>query len=354
MRVSQTDTRSAVQVLARARELVGAAHRAAVDLLPAEIRQIAGYHAGWWDADGQASAVGGKAVRPALTLACAVAAGGTATMATAAVSATTAVDAAVAVELIHDFSLLHDDVMDGDLTRRHRPTAWAVFGVPQTILAGDALLTAAIRQLAGTGQDPAAAGGLVRVLSAAIGELCAGQALDLAFEARSDVTVAECTAMAEGKTGALLGAACELGALAAGADTRRARCYRMFGRRLGLTFQLADDLLGIWGDPAVTGKPAGSDLMSRKKSLPVVAALTSGTPPGEQLALLYQRDGELDERDAAVAATLVEQSGGRAWAQAGADRQAGAALQALAEAGPDPAAAIDLEVLTALLARRDR
>ncbi len=190
-------------------------------------------------------------------------------------------------------------------------------------------------------------------MSAAVGELCEGQALDLAFEARGDVTVAECMAMAEAKTGALLGAACELGALAAGADTQRARCYRMFGRRLGLAFQLADDLLGIWGDPAVTGKPAGSDLMSRKKSLPVVAALTSGTPPGEQLALLYQRDGELDERDAALAATLVEQSGGRAWAQAEADRQAGAARHALAEAGPDPAAAVDLEVLTALLARRD-
>lgn len=349
MRVSQTDIPSAVQVLARARDLIGPAHRVAVDQLPPEIRQIAGYHAGWWDADGRASAVEGKAVRPALTLACAVAAGGTAT-----ISATTAVDAAVAAELIHDFSLLHDDVMDGDLTRRHRPTAWAVFGVPQAILAGDALLTAAIGQLAGTGQDPATAGVLVRVLSAAVRDLCAGQALDLAFEARGDVTVAECTAMADGKTGALLGAACELGALAGGADARRARCYRMFGRRLGLAFQLADDLLGIWGDPAVTGKPAGSDLMSRKKSLPVVAALTSGTPPGEQLALLYQRDGELDERDATVAATLVEQSGGRAWAQAEADRQAGAARQALAEAGPDPAAAADLEVLTALLARRDR
>ncbi len=247
MRVSQTDTPSAAQVLARARELAGPAHRAAVDLLPAEIRQVAGYHAGWWDADGRASAVEGKTVRPALTLACAVAAGGTATMATAAILATTVVDAAVAVELVHDFSLLHDDVMDGDLTRRHRPTAWAVFGVPQTILAGDALLTAAIRQLAGTGQDPATAGVMLRVLSAAVGELCAGQARDLAFEARGDVTVAECTAMTGAKTGALLGAARELGALAAGADTQRARCYRVFGRRLGLAFQLADDLLGSGG-----------------------------------------------------------------------------------------------------------
>lgn len=344
MRVSQPDTRSAAQVLARTRELAGPAHRAAVDLLPAEIRQIAGYHAGWWDADGRDSAVAGKAVRPALTLACAVAVGG---------KAGTAVDAAVAVELVHDFSLLHDDVMDGDLTRRHRPSAWAVFGVPRAILAGDALLTAAIQQVAATGQDLATVGTMVRVLATAVQELCAGQGLDLAFEVRADVTVAECMAMAEGKTAALIGAACELGALAAGTDPRRARCYRTFGRRLGLAFQLADDLLGIWGDPAVTGKPAGSDLVSRKKSLPVVAALTSGTKAGEQLALVYGQPSELDDRDAALAAALVEQAGGRAWAQAEADRQTEAALRALAEADPDPVALVDLEALTTLLAHRD-
>jgi geranylgeranyl diphosphate synthase type I len=368
MRVSQTDTPSAAQVLARARELAGPAHRAAVDLLPAEIRQVAGYHAGWWDADGRASAVEGKAVRPALALTCAIAAGGAAAApavpavpavpaaATAipTVPATAAVAAAVAVELVHDFSLLHDDVMDGDLTRRHRPTAWAVFGVPKAVLAGDALLTTAMQQLTGASQSPAAACVLVRVLLAAVKDLCKGQALDLAFQERADVTVAECMAMAEGKTGALLGAACELGALAGGADARRARCYRMFGRRLGLAFQLADDLLGIWGNPEVTGKPARSDLVSRKKSLPVVAALTSGTSAGDQLALLYRRTNGIDKRDAVLAADLVEQAGGRAWAQAEADRQAGAALRALAEADPDPAAVIDLEVLTALLARRER
>jgi geranylgeranyl diphosphate synthase type I len=389
MRISQTDTRCAARVLARARELAGPAHRIAVDSLPAGIRQIAGYHAGWWDADGRASAVEGKAVRPALTLACAAAAAAgpglfstaaagprlfstaaagprlsstaaagprqssTVDDAAARTTSTAAVDAAVAVELVHDFSLLHDDVMDGDLTRRHRPAAWAVFGVPRATLAGDALLATAVQRLAQTGQDPASACALVRVLATAVQELCAGQALDLAFEARADVTVAECRAMAEGKTAALIGAACELGALAAGADAGRARCYRMFGRRLGLAFQLADDLLGIWGDPAVTGKPAGSDLVSRKKSLPVVAALNSGTRAGEQLALLYGQEHELDERDAALAAALVEQSGGRAWARAEADRQAAAALRALAEADPDPAAVTDLEALTALLARRD-
>jgi geranylgeranyl diphosphate synthase type I len=208
-----------------------------------------------------------------------------------------------------------------------------------------------MQQLTGTGQSPAAAGVSVRVLSTAVQDLCMGQAMDLAFEERVDVTVAECTTMADGKTGALLGAACELGALAGGADARRARCYRMFGRRLGLAFQLADDLLGIWGNPEVTGKPAGSDLVSRKKSLPVVAALTSGTEAGNQLALLYRQGGDLD---AARAAELVEQAGGRAWARAEADRQAGAALRALAQADPDPAAVVDLEVLTALLAHRER
>ncbi len=164
-----------------------------------------------------------------------------------------------------------------------------------------------MRQLTCTGQSPAAVGVSVRVLSTAVQDLCLGQALDVAFEERVDVTVAECTAMAEAKTGALFGAACELGALAGGADARRARCYRMFGRRLGLAFQLADDLLGIWGDPEVTGKPAGCDLVSRKKSLPVVAALTSGTEAGNQLALVYRQGDNLDAaRAAEAAATSAE------------------------------------------------
>ena len=332
-----TVQRDASTILDEARELVEPAHRVAVDEMPAEIRHVAGSHPPWWDADGRPAGRSGKAVRPALALACSRAAGGGPDEG--------AVRAAVAVELVHDFSLLHDDVMDRDLTRRHRPAAWAVFGIGQAILVGDVLLTAAMQQV-GTGTG-------VKVLAAAVQDLCAGQSADLAFERRGEVTLAQCLAMAEGKTGALLGAACELGALAAGAGPDTAGLYRRFGRQLGVAFQLVDDLLGVWGDPEATGKPAGSDLSSRKKSLPVVAALTSGMRAGEDLACRYGRDEQWDEAALTHVANLVEAAGGRAWAQAEADRRIEAALSALAQARPDPAAAADLHTLAALIVRRD-
>jgi geranylgeranyl diphosphate synthase type I len=348
---NRTWTREADRILAEAREIVEPAHRSAVDALPAALRHVAGYHAGWWDADGRPAGSAGKAVRPALTLACARAASG-ADGAGSASGAAAAVAAAVAVELVHDFSLLHDDVMDEDLTRRHRPASWAVFGVNQAILAGDAMLAAAVRQLAGTQDregDPSAAG----ILAAAVLELCEGQSADLAFERRSEITIGECLAMAERKTGALLGVACQLGATAAGAGRRAAGRYRAFGRQLGLAFQLTDDLLGIWGNPELTGKPAGSDLASRKKSLPVVAALSAGTTASDKLARLYGRREKLDERAITQATQLIEAAGGRTWAQDEARRRINAALKALADARPDPDGAADLAALARLMTRRD-
>ncbi|MFD0889743.1 polyprenyl synthetase family protein, partial [Streptosporangium algeriense] len=261
----------------------------------------------------------------------------------------TAVPAAVAVELVHDFSVLHDDVMDGDRTRRHRPAAWTLFGTGTAVLAGDTLLITAIQQLA-DGPTPEGVG----VLVAAVSEMCAGQASDLAFETRTDVSVPECLTMAEAKTGALMGAACQLGAMASGADRDTAHGYRVFGRQLGLAFQLVDDLLGIWGDPQVSGKPVGADLAARKRSLPVVAALTSGTKAGDLLAQMYASTGDFDQTAVTRAAELVEASGGRAWAQAEAERRTREARQALAAIRPAPGGAEELATLTALMVGRRR
>src|SRR6266567_1775887 len=229
--------RTAGEVLGWSRDLVTPALRAAIDSLPAAIRRIAGYHFGWWDADGRpANADSGKALRPALVLLAAQAVGG---------APEPALPAAVAVELVHNFSLLHDDVMDGDTTRRHRPTAWSVFGIAGAILAGDALLTLAFDVVAATGHPETRAA--LKDLSVAVQELVAGQAADVAFERRTDVTVAECVAMAEGKTAALIGRACALGALFGNGTPERTTDLRRFGDRMGLAFQVADDLLGIWG-----------------------------------------------------------------------------------------------------------
>lgn len=359
---AERGARAATQILSEAQALVEPAYRAVVAALPESLRQVSGYHIGWWDRAGQPASGTGKAVRPALALVCAHAASSGRVAASADDSAgpaaqARAVPAAVAVELVHDFSLLHDDVMDRDLTRRGRPAAWTVYGISQAILTGDMLLATAMLQLTGTarsgGGNGAGRAAGAGVLADAVRRLCAGQAADLSFEDQRDVTLAECVAMARDKTGALLGAAAQLGAMAGGAGGSTAGCYRIFGRQLGVAFQLVDDLLGIWGDTAVTGKPSGADLAVRKKSLPVVAALTSGTAAADQLRVLYQLGRDLDEEEVAVATRLIEAAGGRAWAQAEAARRTQAALDALNRADPGPAAAAELRALAGLLARRD-
>ena len=244
--------------------------------------------------------------------------------------------AAAAVELVHNFTLLHDDVMDRDTTRRHRPTAWTVFGDADAILTGDALQALALRLLA-EDPHPASAAAAAR-LSDCVIELCAGQHTDTAMERRApdEVTLDEVLAMAEAKTGALLGCACALGALYAGAAEEDVAALDAFGRQAGLAFQLIDDVIGIWGDPRHTGKPAGADLAVRKKSLPVVAALTSGTPAAAELAALYAAPYDEARRTCERTALAVERAGGRDWAQAEAADRMARAMQELARAVPGP------------------
>lgn len=330
-------------VLDQANRVVEPATRAAVDSLPASMRLIAGYQLGWWDAAGTPTPVhGGKGVRSALVLLSCEAAGA---------RAEAAVPAAVAIGLAHEFSLLHDDVMDGDETRRHRPTAWTVFGVGAAILAGDALLALGLELLAASGNP--AAGDAVSMLSGAVISLIDGQSADLSFEARDDVRLGEVVTMAEKKTAALMACACAMGASFGGASEGRIDCLHRFGQKLGLGFQHVDDLLGIWGDPSVTGKPVHADLSRRKKSLPVVAALTSGSAAGRELAELYRGEGPLPEGDLGRAAALVDAAGGRDWSRAEVDRLLTEALDDLDEARPPARARAELADLAELLVRRD-
>lgn len=332
-------------LLGRTRAAVDPALRDAVGALPGSLGRVAAYHFGWEHADGTPVAgSAGKAIRPALVLASVRALGG---------DPEVAVRAAAAVELTHNFTLLHDDIVDEDATRRNRPTAWTVFGIPDALVAGDAMLALAHRVLA-EDPHPAATAASARLADCVI-ELCAGQQADCAFEGRGPfgVTLDECLTMAEAKTGALLGCACALGALYAGAGEAEAEAMDAFGREAGLAFQLIDDLIGIWGDPERTGKPAGADLSAHKKSLPVVAALTSGTPDGAELARLYAQS-VLSGRDVARAAEAVERAGGRDWAQAEAADRMARAVQQLSRAVPDLTAAGDLLALAECVTRRTR
>jgi geranylgeranyl diphosphate synthase, type I len=322
-----TPTTGVPEVLARSRRACAAAMEAAVGRLSPEIRRCVTYHMGWTEADGSPSrAAGGKGIRPALAVLSAEAAWA---------AAEVGVPGGVAIELVHNYSLIHDDIIDGDAERHHRPTVWSVYGVGAAIIAGDALENLAHQVLLDCGPGVGAAASAA--LAEATAEMIAGQADDIAFEKRRNVGVDECTAMSAAKTGALLGAASSLGAILAGAPPATVGALRDFGRHLGLAFQAVDDLLGIWGDPARTGKPAGNDLRQRKKSLPVVAALAAGGEEADELRALLLGDpdvemdtlGPLDAQEVTRAAFLVDSCGGREWTRVRAKAHLDAALGAL-------------------------
>jgi len=234
------------------------------DLQPAPyapLWEMLAYHLGWED-----GAAGGKRIRPLLVALCTQAAGG---------DWRSALPAAAAVELVHNFSLIHDDIEDNSPMRRGRPTVWLRWGMAQAINSGDTMFTLAFHTLQKLVEFYPAQLVLQaeEMLLTACRQLTQGQFLDLLFEERDELTESEYWEMICGKTAALLQAACGLGALCAFADAKRIGAYESFGRLLGLAFQVQDDYLGIWGDETHTGKSVESDLVSGKKTLPIVYGL---------------------------------------------------------------------------------
>jgi len=311
------------------------------DLLPepyAEMNLMVGHHFGW-----EAGAAPGKRIRPMLTLLCAASAGG---------DWRRAVPAAASVELIHNFSLVHDDIEDSSETRRGRPTVWSRWGIPQAINTGDFLYVAshlACHRLIAAGASVETALAAQHELDEASLHLTLGQHLDMAFEKRPTVPAEEYLHMIAGKTASLLAAAAAVGALVAEASAAACDAYRRFGWRLGMAFQLLDDLLGIWGEPDQTGKSVADDLRQGKKTYPVLLGLQRSpefaglwasarktTPDVEGLSRALKACGaESDTRSEAL--THTEQ-----------------AMQALEAARPRPPAATELKALAETLLRRDR
>ncbi|MCW7941225.1 polyprenyl diphosphate synthase [Streptomyces hygroscopicus] len=322
------------RILNRARDLVAPALAESVATLHPWVAEMADYALGRQEQDSGRRQ--GKGVRQALAVLGAELPGA---------PATAGVPAAVAVELVHTFSLLHDDIMDGDALRRGRPALWKAYGTGPAVLAGDALFALAVQTLS---TAPAA----VRRLTVALGDLVHGQADDLLFADRpwtgpESVSIGEYEAMAERKTGALLGCALALGAHFGGARDETASALDRAGRHLGVGFQIVDDLLGIWGDPDVTGKPVHSDLREGKKTLPVLVALD--TTRGPELAeLLAARDDSGVRR----AAAAVAEAGGRATALRAARRHLAAANSLLDSVPCSPRPAAELRTLVAALSRR--
>ena len=302
------------------------------------------YHLGWADehlAPYQARA--GKRVRPVLCLLCCEACGGEWQL---------ALPAGAAIEIMHNFTLIHDDIEDRDETRRGRPTVWTLWGDAHAINVGDAMFALsnlALLLLAERGvpaETVVAACCLFNVTQLA---LTGGQYLDIGFEDRDDVSADDYLTMIEGKTAALAACSCEMGAVIAEAPTAQCEMLRDFGRHLGLTFQMRDDILGIWGDPALTGKPAGADIARRKKSLPIL----HGIGQSEELHAMLRQD-TLSYSDVIRATELLEQVGSREYTTQLAKDHHSAALAALEEADLHTPAARALQELEISLLNRSK
>jgi geranylgeranyl diphosphate synthase type I len=303
-----------------------------------ELHAMLAYHMGW---QGEGAGAPGKRIRPLLLLLVA---------ASAPADWRLALPAAAAVELIHNFSLIHDDIEDNSPLRRGRSTVWRRWGVPQALNAGDSMFTLA--HLALLRLDAACPAPVVleaaRLLQQACLHLTQGQYLDISYEGRRDLSVEAYWPMVSGKTAALLGACTGLGALIGGASLDRRAAFLQFGQYLGLAFQAQDDLLGVWGDAALTGKSADSDLVSGKKSLPVLYAL------GQNGAFARRwQAGPIAAEEAAALAAQMDAEGARLFTQQAADRLTAQALQALHAAQPASPAAEALDELAAALLNRN-
>ncbi|MBN1579627.1 MAG: polyprenyl synthetase family protein [Anaerolineae bacterium] len=263
-----------------------------------------GYHMGWVDAQlDDTYAPQGKRLRPVFCLLTCEAVGG---------QMEQALPAATAVELLHNFSLIHDDIEDNSSTRRHRTTLWRVWGLPHGINCGDALFAISFRTM-DTLRERGVTAEIVLNAQRMFADTCIllteGQYMDMIFEKQMDIEVDDYLRMVRNKTAVLIACSMHLGALIGGADEGTRSKYAYFGENLGMAFQVVDDILGIWGQESKTGKSASSDILTRKKTLPVVYALGNA-----ELRAIYEQD-DLHEHDAVRAVQILDELGARQYAE---------------------------------------
>jgi geranylgeranyl diphosphate synthase type I len=300
------------------------------------------YHMGW-TGEGAGPEATGKRIRPLMVLLTVAACGDAEWL--------HATPAAAAVELVHNFSLVHDDIQDNSDKRRGRATTWKIWGIPMTINAGDALFVLSNQAL----MDLSAYYPAETVVKAASVlhntclNLTRGQFLDMSYEKRDDLGVEDYWPMIAGKTAALLSACCHIGSILGGADESKQDAYRSFGHAVGLAFQVQDDILGIWGDEAITGKSAASDLLEGKKSLPVLYGLSKGGKFAERWT-----NGAIQPDEVEEMAQLLASEGAYEYTHGMSRQMTTMALDSLREADPQGEAGEALMELANKLMKRDQ
>jgi geranylgeranyl diphosphate synthase type II len=238
--------------------------------------------------------LGGKRIRPALViLACDMFAGDVAS----------ALIPAVAIEIFHNFTLLHDDIMDRSERRRGSPTVHVKYNENVAILSGDVMSILASRLM---NQAPGAVLNVVHeVYTHTAMQVCEGQQMDMNFEELLSVTEEEYLTMIELKTAVLIAASLKIGAILGGSSQRDAEDLYEFGRNLGIAFQLQDDLLDTYGDPAVMGKNLGTDIVDNKKTFLVIQALESASGTQKEELLAWLKEEKFDSKEKIKAVTVI-------------------------------------------------
>ena len=348
---------AAPSALTRYHRLVQEEMRAAFPEADLPIYDMARYAVGWLDEAGRPADASGKGARAALTML------GAEAITSDPDALRRAVPGAAAVEMVHNFSLVHDDVQDGDEERRGRPTVWRVWGVAQAINTGDLmreLADAALRRALIHGASADSVLESIRRLNQATMLMIEGQYLDLTFEQRLDVEVDEYLAMVERKTGAMMGVSIAIGATLAGASAEQADTLDRAGKRLGRCFQMRDDWLGIWADPEALGKPTDADIRRRKKSFPILYALSHAPAEARQeLSDIYRLElaaesDDLPDEQVEWVHHLLNEVGADAATDRAAREEYEAFRRELAACRPRPEAVADLEALALFTLERDR
>lgn len=205
------------------------------------------------------------------------------------------IPAAMAIEVFHNFTLIHDDIMDGSDLRRNQPTVHKKWNESIALLSGDAMLIKAYEILFQSNKQLLPL--LFPVFNQTALEVCEGQQYDMDFEKMTDVSVQDYLLMIERKTAVLIAASLQMGAICGRADDRDAFLLYEFGKNIGLAFQLQDDLLDVFSDSEVFGKVCGNDIVSNKKTLLIIEALSRAGKPEKEVLNYWMEKKVFDRRE---------------------------------------------------------
>jgi geranylgeranyl diphosphate synthase type I len=329
------------------RDAVRVALKNVIDSCPPVLDTMLRYHMGWQDEHGHScSEESGKFIRSTLCLLSCQAVGG---------DTSQVIPAAAAVELIHNFSLIHDDIEDASCERHHRPTVWKLWGQSQAINAGDAMFTLAylaLLKLREKGIADEKVASSTKMLSLACLELCEGQYLDVEYENRLDITIDNYLDMAAKKTAALLAGSTSLGAYLGSEDSKLVNFLYLFGKELGIAYQIYDDILGIWGMGENTGKSV-SDISQRKKTLPIVYGLQNSAGEARKRLEKFYSQKSIEGEDIKEVTKILDHLGARDYAENLAEQYYYRALAQLEAARLDTSRQAPLKETACFLLKRD-